>query len=430
MTIQTTQSTIGRRLLLGAVVLSVVVGLLVAPGAVAAQEDDGGIAPVPASYYGTLTVDGDPAPAGVEITAELEGSTYGSITTDGDGNFGGPTAGAEKLVVDPDSTPDDAEVTFLVEGEAVDTTVSWEEGDNQQVDLSIDDLPDSVDDDDSDDDNSDDDDSDDSSGSSGGGGGQAGGGQPASDTDEQEESEQEETETDSNTPSVEDVRSELEQNEPDTDTSTEIVDSDPDNPGVTVSPEGTESVRQITFGDEGATGSVEVREYQSPPESVSESVSAAVDGDDDDGTADDSDGTQTTSSTSVVSVADISPTDDTTASSAATVTITVDRDRLTDPQNAFIAHERDNSWEQLETSVQDSEDGEVTLEANVESFSLFAVAETTESTQSDTTDSDAEADETDDTDSTAEETGDSIPGFGFVAALAALLAGALIAYRR
>ena len=89
MTIQTTQSTIGRRLLLGAVVLSVVVGLLVAPGAVAAQEDDGGIAPVPASYYGTLTVDGDPAPAGVEITAELEGSTYGSITTDGDGNFGG-----------------------------------------------------------------------------------------------------------------------------------------------------------------------------------------------------------------------------------------------------------------------------------------------------------------------------------------------------
>ena len=106
--------------------LSVVAGLLVAPGAVAAQEEDGGIAPVPASYYGSLTIDGDSAPAGVEITAELEGSTYGSITTDGDGNFGGPTAGAEKLVVDPDSTPDDGEVTFLVEGEAVDTTVSWE----------------------------------------------------------------------------------------------------------------------------------------------------------------------------------------------------------------------------------------------------------------------------------------------------------------
>ena len=423
-------STGSHYLLLGVLILCVVGGLLVAPGAVGAQEDDDDTPPVPAAYYGSVTVDGEPAEAGVDVTAAVDGTTYGPISTDDDGEFGGPAITDDKLHVEPDATPDDPEVTFFVEGEEVDTTATWESGANEQVSLSIDELPESDDGDDETDDGTDDDsdaadDSDDASGN-GDDGGQAGGGEPNPPV-HGDDDDADGTDAVTEAPTVEDVRSDLEQTEPDTETSTEITDADPDTPGVTVDTEDADSVEQITFGEEDATGSVDVREYQSPPESVTESVSAAVAAD---AAAASDDGTQEPTSASVVSVAEISPSDEATASSAATVTMTVDRDQVTDPDNAVIAHERDDSWEQLETIVRDSDEDEVTLEANVDSFSLFAVAETTASPQAESTESD-ETDADDDVgDDAAGETDDGIPGFGIPAALAAFLAATLLAYRR
>ena len=206
-------------------------------------------------------------------------------------------------------------------------------------------------------------------GSSGGdssGGGSSGG---SSDTSDEPASDDEETtdEGDDDTPSVDEVRQDLDETEPNTQTNTPIVDNDPDRPGVSVSPEGTESVREITFSDESASGNVDVREWQDPPESVSRSVRETV-GDD-------------TSSVQVPTVADIEPDSEEVRGNSAEVTITVDSDRVDDPEDAVIVHERDNSWETLETTVDETSNGEITLTAETESFSLFAVAEVTEDTQ-------------------------------------------------
>lgn len=122
--------------LIAVIIVCVVGAFAVAPGAVVAQDD--GRPPVPAAYYGTVTIDGDPAPEGVEITAELEGETYGPIETDESGAFGGELVNQSKLTVDPNSTPDDPTVTFFVDGEEAAETSEWESGASKEVTLSID----------------------------------------------------------------------------------------------------------------------------------------------------------------------------------------------------------------------------------------------------------------------------------------------------
>lgn len=116
------------------VALCVVVGAAGAPGVVAAQEDDEP-EQLPAAYYGSVTIDGEAAPAGVEVTALVDGSVADSVTTDADGSFGGPTADDEKLVVHAESGD---EVRFEVDADDVQgatDTVAWDSGANAEVEL-------------------------------------------------------------------------------------------------------------------------------------------------------------------------------------------------------------------------------------------------------------------------------------------------------
>ena len=124
--------------LIAVTIVCVVAAFAVAPGAVVAQDDDDGMPPVPAGYYGTVTIDGDPAPEGLEVTAELEGETYGPIETDENGAFGGELINQSKLTVDPDSAPDDPTVTFFVDGEEAAETAEWESGASEEITLTID----------------------------------------------------------------------------------------------------------------------------------------------------------------------------------------------------------------------------------------------------------------------------------------------------
>jgi hypothetical protein len=216
----------------------------------------------------------------------------------------------------------------------------------------------------------------------GGSGGTSGG----SDNDDEPDDTTQEDEP-GDVPSVDDIRKDLDEIEPNTQTRTAIVDSDPDRPGVTVRPQGTESVREITFSNEGASGNVDVQEWQDPPQSVSLSVRQTV-GDD-------------SSSVRVPTVADIDPDSDEVRGSSAEVTMTVDSDRVDNSGDLVIAHERDNSWETLETTVEETSDGEITLTAETGSFSLFAIVEVTEDSQTDDgtpdqSDGDGNTDESDD----------------------------------
>lgn len=91
--------------------------------------------PPPAAYYGTLTVDGDPAPVGLTVTAEIDGEQRGSLTTSEVGRYGGSGAFDPKLQVDGTDDDRGATVQFFVEGEPA-GTATWRSSDVLEVALS------------------------------------------------------------------------------------------------------------------------------------------------------------------------------------------------------------------------------------------------------------------------------------------------------
>lgn len=93
--------------------------------------------PPPAAYYGSLTVNGEPAKAGVTVTAEIDGEVRGSLTTTQEGAYGGAGAFDDKLQVDGENGDDGKTVTFFVNGVEADGTVTWQSGDVQRVDLTV-----------------------------------------------------------------------------------------------------------------------------------------------------------------------------------------------------------------------------------------------------------------------------------------------------
>jgi hypothetical protein len=223
---------------------------------------------------------------------------------------------------------------------------------------------------------------------------------------------------------VEDVITQIRQTDPDVQTEVAIEDTDAERGSVTVDTTDTDSVEQITFNDDSVTGTVTIKEYQTLPEEVTNQIGASVaevtESTSDGSETDSSDG-QTASSYNVVSVTDISPSSESATETAATITLTVDRDDLTTPNNAYIIHETDDGWEPLSTTVAETEDGTVTLEATTDSFSLFGVVEREEPSQTaaDSRDRPAEPD-------------DAIGPTAIAGILAALtvLAVAFVLYRR
>jgi hypothetical protein len=96
---------------------------------------------VPASYYGEITINGEPAPAGTTIEAVIDGEVRGELETKAPGEYGGPTGGDNKLRVS--GTADDAgkNIHFRItapgfEPGDAEQTVEWESGDVQEVNLS------------------------------------------------------------------------------------------------------------------------------------------------------------------------------------------------------------------------------------------------------------------------------------------------------
>ncbi|WP_253736947.1 choice-of-anchor D domain-containing protein [Halohasta salina] len=167
---------------------------------------------------------------------------------------------------------------------------------------------------------------------------------------------------------------------PETESESEITDTDPDRAGVTVEPANTRSVQAVTFDDETVSGTVSVKEYQ-PDADLTSRIESSVNADLDaaagatDGSSSDGGDGSTASNVRLVSVTDISPSSDQATESSATVELTVERESLEDPNNAFVVHEADDGWERLETTVEETDDGTVSLSAKTDSFSLFAVVE-------------------------------------------------------
>ena len=328
-----------------------VVAAPLVPGLAAADHGDDSDAPsVPASYYGDVTVNGDDAEAGTEITAIVNGESHGSIETAAEGSYGGPGALDEKLVVEGAESGDT--VSFEVRGVEAEETVEWESGDVQEVDLTFEDVPES----------------DDSDGSDGGetteeddGGGGGGGGGAAPAPPEGTEAPAESTETaapnsettpgpDEEIDGVEDV------------SGTEVVSQAQANISTgsgTDAPEATfdsaAPVQEVEFdsGTDATGGSVEVTEVSEPPEET---------------------GDPPGSSTTVADVQVPSEVED----DPATVTMRVSADRLADidatAADLRIHRYADGEWQLLDTRVAEETDGGVVLEADTPGFSFFAAS--------------------------------------------------------
>jgi PGF-pre-PGF domain-containing protein/PGF-CTERM protein len=208
----------------------------------------------------------------------------------------------------------------------------------------------------------------------------------------------------------------------------QLADEAPDQPGLRVGFRNA-SVTNITFSNENATGNVSVEDLTRVPHNITQPNGSVV---------------QSTQITVPESERNRS----------ATVQMRVNASRLNEfnasAEELVITRYNDTSeeWEELNTSVAASGNESVLLEAETPGFSLFAVTapqeeETTPTptatatptdltptptpTETDTTD-DITTDTPDDT--PTETDSETLPGFGAVVALIALLAAALLAMRR
>jgi PGF-pre-PGF domain-containing protein len=97
------------------------------------------VLPLPAAYYGNITVHGEPAPVGTIITAKINGVEKGEITTTSRGVYGEKPRD-ESLVVQGGAEGD--LVHFYVNGVAAREEVPWIEGDGPKaVDLTVVGMP-------------------------------------------------------------------------------------------------------------------------------------------------------------------------------------------------------------------------------------------------------------------------------------------------
>ncbi|MXR19145.1 PKD domain-containing protein [Halobacterium bonnevillei] len=87
----------------------------------------------PESYYGTVTINGDPAPDGVVVTAIVDGEVKDKLEVTG-GSYGGPGAFDQKLAVN--ATEDDT-VQFRVAGLDTGQTDSVDPGEVTELNLTL-----------------------------------------------------------------------------------------------------------------------------------------------------------------------------------------------------------------------------------------------------------------------------------------------------
>ncbi|RXE56201.1 hypothetical protein ABH15_08615 [Methanoculleus taiwanensis] len=92
---------------------------------------------LPCSFFGRVTVNGDPAAPGTVITAWINGSERGSLTTTESGIYGGSEGPDPKLLVQGPGTDVGQTITFRVDGIEADERSTYIEGDVRELDLSV-----------------------------------------------------------------------------------------------------------------------------------------------------------------------------------------------------------------------------------------------------------------------------------------------------
>jgi len=187
----------------------------------------------------------------------------------------------------------------------------------------------------------------------------------------------------------------------------EMVDSEPDEPGTTVSLESETPVESVSFDSE-MNGTLTV-ESTGLPDQAMQAIAEQ---------------TRMNESAEVITALDIEPSGELGEDETATVEFTVPESAVEAPEHATILHRSSTGWKTISTTVQGSDNGTVRLSGSVDSFSVFAVVYAQAS---------PEETDTAGTQTTARETTGTAaegPGFGVGVSVVAVLVAALLARRR
>jgi hypothetical protein len=116
------------------ILLAVLLAIAVSP----AYADD---APsIPHAFYGTIEINGSPAPVGTEVSARGDGVATGvaqnPIETTVAGEYGGGADPLEPKLIVQGNIADGATVTFYVDGFSTGQTAQWHSGEVTEIDLS------------------------------------------------------------------------------------------------------------------------------------------------------------------------------------------------------------------------------------------------------------------------------------------------------
>jgi len=91
--------------------------------------------PIPSEYYGTVVIDGAPAPAGTVITATIYGMPRGTITVTSPGIYGGPGNFNSRLVVTGKDTELNYNIRFSINGIMAQQSPVFSGGTSERLDL-------------------------------------------------------------------------------------------------------------------------------------------------------------------------------------------------------------------------------------------------------------------------------------------------------
>jgi len=90
---------------------------------------------LPAEFWGSVTIDGNPAPAGTAITARIDGRDCGSLTLTTAGVYGGDATFDKRLLVCGGDDDAKKTITFFVDGARAVETAVYDPGTSSRLDL-------------------------------------------------------------------------------------------------------------------------------------------------------------------------------------------------------------------------------------------------------------------------------------------------------
>ena len=134
------ETVFGNTVVLASIMIAVIaiIAMAIVSVSIAAAPAASEVPPLPDEFYGTVTINGAPAPIGTHIIAEINGVERGNVTTTEEGKYGGSGTFDDRLNVQGQEDEIGHVITFRINGnEAAETSTFSGMGESKVLDLTI-----------------------------------------------------------------------------------------------------------------------------------------------------------------------------------------------------------------------------------------------------------------------------------------------------